>query len=275
MKKQPILVLASVLCITALAAGTAFAAGRNADKPEPSGNVVNAAAVASDITGSTEPQPSENSYRQELRFGPFHFGLDQAWDEETKQVQLEKYKEILDKAVEDGKINREDADEILKALEEGDFQTLMEKAKTLLPELGIGGRFSISDDFSIEGSGGIVIDRFGDFPAEGLLRPGSSMFFGDYFEENKDKTLGELKDEWLAELKTTLDEAVTNGTMTQEEADEAYQKAVDGNGFITGFGKGHGFGFSFGFGEKGFDAAPKTNSETTPEFTPQSTANKL
>ncbi len=64
------------------------------------------------------------------------------------------------------------------------------------------------------------------------------FFSGDFFEANKDKTLSELRDDWLAIIRAQLDEAVTSGRMTQKEADKYYAAAE--NGDMSGLMRGRG-----------------------------------
>lgn len=161
---------------------------------------------------------------------------------EAKEVWLGEVKDYIEQAVTDETLTRETADAILAALESGDLSAIMEAAAGAMP------RFEIS---------------FGMEPAMG------GMFSGDYYEENKDKTLRELRDEWLSEYKTKLDEAVASGTITQEQADEAYENAEQGK-------VGSGFGFSRRGGFKGGNDAPSfEKSFGTQENTATATANKL
>lgn len=151
---------------------------------------------------------------------------------EAKEAWLNEVKEYLNSAVDNGTITRETADAINAALTNGDISAIMETIGQTMPRMERG---SVS---------------FGFGPAMG------GMFSGDYYEQNKDKTLRELRGEWLDELKAKLDEAVASGSMTQEQADSIYEAAEQGQS--AGFGSSRG-----GRGFKSGGDAPSFEKETT------------
>ena len=53
-------------------------------------------------------------------------------------------------------------------------------------------------------------------------------FSGEFYEKNKDKTLAQIREEWLEKLKSKLDEAVASGQLSRREAEEIYKNAQEG-----------------------------------------------
>jgi polyhydroxyalkanoate synthesis regulator phasin len=263
LKKQTMLLLVSILCVTALAAGAAFAVNRTASEPDvdiPGGG--QGVEVIPVSAGTAEPKPSETP---ESKSREFRFSLPRTWDGTIGEEWLDQVKKSIEQAVNEGKMTRQTADTILEIIE--NRSVLIPSIEDVeLPDLS---RFSDrvqifgGEEFSIEG----FVDGFlnEDAVAGFFFHPEPSMFSGDYFEENKDKTLGQLKDEWLAELKAKLDEAVASGKMTQEQADQTYRNAEEGKGALLFPGERGGFFQDIPQFRREFRSAPESGFERAPD----------
>jgi polyhydroxyalkanoate synthesis regulator phasin len=227
------------------------------------GNQLDAAA---DYLGITVAQ-----LREELRDGD---SLADVAKEKGKSVEgLETalrnaLKKDIDAAVDDGDLTRQQADELYEHLSGAigrlvDVGIPMPFSRALGKGFGFGFGFGAGKGDQLEAAAGYLGLTEAQLREE--LEDGDSL--ADVAEQ-KGKSVDGLKTAMRNALKKDLDEAVEDGDMTREDADNLYQKlsgeideVVEGNG-------GLGFRVHFGRGGLDFDFGPGARLPKLPDIVP-------
>jgi uncharacterized protein YidB (DUF937 family) len=260
------LVVAVVLAFGAMVTG--IVAAQTSDSTPSATDEATATPQSGDDTGDTASDKSarKDEYLDALaeNLGVSREALDQALTDTAL--------DMVDKALADGKITQEEADNIKERINSGDF-----------PPIGPGVHFGFGHGFE-KGFDrgvhvGVKIDDLADFLGIDIatlhegLQNGQSL--AEIAEANG-KTRDELKAHILSNVQDRLDQAVADGEMTQDEADEKLQRAdemvdnmIDNSGPIfRGGPRFHHFGGPGPFGgfdgeDEGEDDSSTPNTETS------------
>jgi hypothetical protein len=165
----------------------------------------------------------------------------------------------VEQALADGRITQEQADALKERIESGDFPPFIGPGLFGFREHGLGDG---PDDhhFFFDAKLSAAAEYLGLTEAELREQLADGKSLADVAEA-EGKSVDGLKEAMLAGAKSRLDEAVADERLTQEQADEIYERLesaidelVNGTGPRAprpGVGPEFGFGFGFGFGFAG------------------------